>query len=211
MKLLLKAALRVRRHFTLFFITLTTLIGLTIANQMEMFTLGVLSDAGADFFSLFASKNNKGEQNDYVTFNEMRDKWNKIDREKQGVITKDDAQSFLIKKSDSNPLKRVMFQIKRKFQLEQNLKAFAILLCIIALNKALFLFFSRYTTQKLSIRICRDLRQQYFDHLQHQPMSFFQKYNIGTLSSRISGRLHNRYWYPFVGVDSFRRGSEPPP
>ena len=187
MKLLLKAALRVKRHFALFFISLATLIGLTIANQTEMFTLGVLSDAGADFFSLFASKNDKGEQNDHVTFKEVQDKWSKIDREKQGVITKDDAQSFMIKKSDTNPLKRVMYQIKRKFHLEHNLKAFVILLCFIALNKAVFLFFSRYTTQKLSIRICRDLRQQYFDHLQHQPMSFFQKYNIGTLSSRISG------------------------
>jgi len=187
MKLLLKAALRVKRHFTLFFITMATLIGLTIANQTEMFTLGVLSDAGADFFSLFASKNDKGEQNDHVTFKEVQEKWSKIDREKQGVITKDDAQSFMIKKTDTNPLKRVMYQIKRKFHLEHNLKAFILLLCFIALNKAVFLFFSRYTTQKLSIRICRDLRQQYFDHLQHQPMSFFQKYNIGTLSPEDRG------------------------
>lgn len=187
MKLLLKAALRVRRHLSLFFITLAALIGLTLANQMEMFTLGVLSDTGADFFSLFASKNEKGEQNDHVSFEDVKEKWNKIDREKQGVITKDDAQSFMIKKTGSNPLKRVMYQIKRHFHLEQNLKAFIILLCMVALNKALFLFFSRYSTHKLSILISRDLRQQYFDHLQHQPMSFFQKYNIGTLSSRVSG------------------------
>ena len=154
---------------------------------MEMFTLGVLSDTGADFFSLFASKNKKGEVNDYVTYQDVQEKWNKIDREKQGVITKDDAQSFMIKKTGSNPLKRVMYQIKRNFHLEQNLKAFLILLCMVALNKALFLFFSRFTTQKLSILISRDLREQYFDHLQHQQMSFFQKYNIGTLSSRVSG------------------------
>ena len=187
MKLLLKAALRARTHLTLFLVTLATLIGLTIANQTEMLTLGVISDTGTDFFALFASKDEKGKPNEHVTYEELQQRWNKLDREKRGVITKEDTQSFMIKKKGVNPLKRLIFQIKRYFHLEKNLKAFVILLGIVALNKALFLFFSRYTTQKLSVLVSRDLRQQYFDHIQHQPMSFFQKYNIGTLSSRVSG------------------------
>jgi len=185
--LLLKAALRVHRHLSLFIVTLFTLIGLTAASQMEMFTIGVISDTGADFFSLFASKDQTGSQNDFVTQQDIHENWKKIDREKTGVITKDDAQSFMIKKTGSNPLKRVMYQIKRHLHFEHNMKAFITLLLIVALVKAFFLFFSRYTTQILSIRISRDLRQQYFDHLQNQPMSFFQKYNIGTLSSRVAG------------------------
>ncbi|NGX50470.1 MAG: Lipid A export ATP-binding/permease protein MsbA [Chlamydiae bacterium] len=186
MRLLFKAALRVKRHLALFLFSLATLIALTVANHVEMFTLGVLADTGADFFSLFASKNGEGEQNGHVTLQEVQEKWHKIDREREGVITKEDANIFMTKKSGPNPLKRVMGQIKRHFHLEQDLKPFLILLCIVALNKAIFLFFSRYTTRKLSFRISRDLRQHYFDHLQHQPMSFFQKYNIGTLSSRVS-------------------------
>lgn len=185
MKLLLKAALRIHRHLTLFIVTFGALIGLTITSQMEMFTIGVITDAGTDFFSLFASKNEKGEQQDYVTKEDIEEKWKKIGSEE--VITKDDARSFMIKKRGANPLKRVMYRIKRHFRFEHNVKPFIALLCLVALVKAFFLFFSRYTTQILSIRISRDLRQQYFDHLQHQPMSFFQKYNIGTLSSRVSG------------------------
>ncbi|MCB1110048.1 MAG: ABC transporter ATP-binding protein [Chlamydiia bacterium] len=187
MKLLLKAALRVHRHLSLFIVTFGALIGLTVASQMEMFTLGVISDTGADFFALFASKDKNGEQKDYVTKEDIKENWKKIDREHSGKITKDDAQTFMIKKTGNNPLKRVMYQIKRHLHFDQNLKAFVTLLLLVAVVKALFLFFSRYTTQILSIRISRDLRQQYFDHLQHQPMSFFQKYNIGTLSSRVAG------------------------
>lgn len=187
MKLLLKAALRVRRHFSLFLVTLAALIGLTLSSQMEMFSIGVIADTGTDFFALFASKNEKGEQNERVSFEEVQKKWNEIDEEKEGVITKDDVQTYMIKKRGSNPLKRVMYQIKKTFCFDQNMKAFITLLLGVATLKAFFLFFSRYSTQILSIRISRDLRQQYFDHIQHQPMSFFQKYNIGALASRVAG------------------------
>ncbi|MCB1106642.1 MAG: ABC transporter ATP-binding protein [Chlamydiia bacterium] len=182
MKLLLKAAIRVHRHLILFIFTFGAIIGLTIASQMEVFTLGVLTGNGADFFDLFASKE-KG----YVTREDIQDKWKKIDREGKGQISKDDAQNYMIKKKENNPLNRVMYQIKQKFRIEENMKAFVALLVMVAILKAIFLFFSRYTTQILSIRISRDLRQQYFDHLQHQPMSFFHEYNIGTLSSRVVG------------------------
>ncbi|MDN3509365.1 MAG: ABC transporter ATP-binding protein [Candidatus Neptunochlamydia sp.] len=187
MRLLLKAALRARRHFFLFHVTLGTLIGLTIASQMEMFSIGVIADTGTDFFALFASKNEKGEQNEHVSLEDVQEKWRKIDGRGDGIITKDDVQSYMIKRTGNNPLKRVMYQIKRTFHFEHNMKAFITLLLFVAVTKAFFFFFSRYSTQILSIRISRDLRQQYFDHIQHQPMSFFQKYNIGSLSSRVSG------------------------
>ena len=51
MRLLLKAALRTRRHLVLLLITFSTLILLTIASQLEMFALGVLSNNGSDFFA----------------------------------------------------------------------------------------------------------------------------------------------------------------
>ena len=143
MKLLLKAALRVRRHLSLFIVTLVALIGLTVASYVEMFSIGVISDTGADFFALFSSKNDKGKYSDYVTQEDIQEKWKKIDREKTGHITKDDAQSFMIKKTGSNPLKRVMYQIKRHFHFEQNMKAFITLLLMVAIFKALFLFFSQ--------------------------------------------------------------------
>lgn len=181
MKLLLKAALRVHRHLSLFAITLVTLIGLTVASQMEMFSIGVIADTGTDFFTLFSS----GDE--HVSMEDVKEKWGRIDRGGEGVITKDDAQTYMIKKSGNNPLKRVMYHLKKMFHFQHNMKAFITLLLLVAVTKAFFLFFSRYATQILSIRVSRDLRQQYFDHIQHQQMSFFQKYNIGSLSSRVAG------------------------
>ncbi|MDJ0651772.1 MAG: ABC transporter ATP-binding protein [Simkaniaceae bacterium] len=187
MKLLFKAALRAHRHFSLFLVTLGTLIGLTLASQIEMFSIGLIADTGTDFFALFASKNEKGEQNAHVSLQDVQEKWGKMGGEGNGILTKDAVQSYMSKKARNNPLKRVMYQIKRAFHFKHNVKAFITFLLIVAVTKAFFLFFSRYSTQILSIRISRDLRQQYFAHIQHQPMSFFQKYNIGTLSSRVSG------------------------
>ena len=42
-------------------------------------------------------------------------------------------------------------------------------------------------TQLMAIRVSRDLRQQYFEHIQTLPMSFYQRHNIGSLSSRVVG------------------------
>lgn len=181
MKLLLKAAFRVHRHLSLFAVTLATLIGLTVSSQMEMFSIGVIADTGTDFFSLFSS----GEE--HVSKEEVFEKWKKIDQGEKGIITKDDAQTYMIKKSGNNPLKRVMYHLKRMFHFQDHMKVFVTLLMLVAITKAFFLFFSRFSTQILAIRISRDLRQQYFNHIQHQPMSFFQKYNIGSLSSRVAG------------------------
>ena len=186
MKLLLKAALRVKHHFVLFLISLLTLLGLTVANQAEMLTFGVLSDVGADFFSLFAAKDARGEQKEYVTFEDIQEQWDKIDRKNEGIITYGDAQDFIVKKFPKNQLKRIMHQIKMKLHLEHGVTLFILFLCAVAINRAIFLFFSRYTTQKLSICICRDLRQQYFDQLQLQSMEFFRRYSVGRLSSCIS-------------------------
>ena len=37
----------------------------------------------------------------------------------------------------------------------------------------------------MAIRISRDLRQQYFEHIQMLPMKFYQEHHIGSLSSRV--------------------------
>ena len=127
MKLLFKAALLVHRHLLILILTFGTLIGLTLSNQMEMFTLGVLSDTGADFFALFASKDEKGAQHDHVTWQEVEHKWQEMDPDQKGVVTKEEAESYLSKQRGHNPLKQVIFKIKKAFRVEKNLKAFMFL------------------------------------------------------------------------------------
>ena len=59
MKLLFSAALRNRHHLTLAIATMITLIFLTTANQMEMFSMGFIANNGADFFTLFGKQKKK--------------------------------------------------------------------------------------------------------------------------------------------------------
>jgi len=200
MKLLLKAALRIKQHFYLLIVTFVTLLALTIASQMEMFALGVLSNNGADFFALFSPRDRSQnllttspkkeayQPNDVVFLQDVQKVWPEIDTEKSGVITKQQASAYLAAhKKDANPINWVMNAVKQKWRSAHNINALILILLAVAVFKAIWLFASRYTTQILAIRISRDLRQQYFEHIQALPMSFYQKHNIGSLSSRVVG------------------------
>ena len=141
MKMLLKAAFRSGRHFKWLLFSFITLFGVTIANQLEMLTIGVIIN----------NASSQSGENHY-------------------------------------PIHHFLDQIKSYFQFgDHKLEKVAIALLFVATFKALFLFFSRYTTRILAIKISRDLRQQYFEHIQHMSMKFYQKYNIGSLSTRVVG------------------------
>lgn len=185
MRHLLLAALRSKRHLTLAFLTMATLLCSTIANQCEAFSLGLITNTGADFFSLFGPED-KG-QIKKVRFSDVAKTWGAIDRNQDGVITKQDAASYMAQKKGANPLSWIMHCVAAKFDLEENFAMIVGILVLVALFKAVTLFSSRYATQLLSIRVTRDLRQQFFEHIQSLPMSFYQGHNLGSLSSRAVG------------------------
>ena len=187
MKLLLKAALKSRRHLYLLLVTFGTLLLLTVASQMEMFALGVLTDRGADFFSLFGTKADKRAPIEQVTWRDVEERWQEIDQDGRGAITKRDAALYMAKESRSNPLNWIMNKIQAYFHLNQGaLELLLALMIVVATFKAITLFASRYATQVFSIRISRDLRQHYFEYIQYLPMSFYNKFEIGTLASRVA-------------------------
>lgn len=185
MKLLIAAALRNSRHLTMAVLTVVSLLLLTVATQLEMFSLGLMANTGADFFSLFSPE--AGKVSDKITFDDMVAQWKLIDRNQDGSITKHDASNFLANRKSANPLSVVMHKISARFDLEQNFSLLIWLLVSVALFKAVTLFAARYFTQLLSIRVTRDLRQQYFEHIQSLPLSFYQEQNLGSLSSRAVG------------------------
>lgn len=167
---------------SLLIVTFVTLLCLTLASQMEMFALGVLSNNGADFFTLFS----EGNATQGVSLQDVETRWDKIDTTGSGVITKQQAAAY-VSDRETNPLNWVIKKFSAHFQFSNNIKALVIILMGVAIFKAIWLFASRYTTQILSIRVSRDLRQQYFEHIQSLPMGFYQKHNIGSLSSRVVG------------------------
>ena len=185
MKLLLQAALRNSRHFTLAILTFFTLLSLTVATQCEMFSVGLMANSGADFFSLFSPDGKKVK--DKISLREVNQRWALIDTNGDGIITKKDASFYIGERKGSNPLGWVMHKVSSHFDLEQNFSMLVAILALVALFKAVSLFSARYMTQLLSIRITRDLRQQYFEHIQSLPLSFYQEQNLGSLSSRAVG------------------------
>jgi len=185
MKLLLQAALRNSRHLTLTLITLLSLLLLTIASQCELLALGVMTNTGADFFALFSPDGKKVK--DKIKLEEVLKRWDTIDTNGDGAITKRDAAHYLVRRKDSNPLSWILQKLSSRFDWEKNFLFLIFLLITVALLKAITLFSARFFTQLLSIRITRDLRQQYFEHIQLLPLSFYQEQNLGSLSSRVVG------------------------
>ncbi len=142
MKLLLMTAVRNYRHLLLMCVTLVSMLGLTIASQMEMFAVGVITNS-----------------------NEVLN----------GA------------KSDHNVLQNIMVWVRDKAPWSTNLAAMAIVLVFVAILKAITQFTSRYYTQLVAIRVSQSLRQQFFEHIQKLPMSFYAKHNIGGLATRVVG------------------------
>lgn len=182
MKLLLLAAVRNKKHLFLAIFTFISLLLLTVANQTEMFSIGLMANTGADFFTLFENK-----KADAVHFKDLQHRWNKIDKKNKGYITKRDAANFLAQHQNNNVINRVLYTVSSKLNIEQNLVKLIMILALVAFFKALFLFVSRYSSQLLSIKVTKDLRLQYFKHIQSLPLSFYQDHNIGTLSARAVG------------------------
>lgn len=158
---------------------------LTIANQCEMFSIGMMANTGADFFTLFSPDGKKVKSK--ISLKQIEKTFEKIDIDRDGYISKREASSFIAKRKGGNPLSWILQKAAARFDLEKDFPLLIGLLVFVALFKASALFFSRYITQVLSIRITKDLRQQYFEHIQSLPLSFYQEYNLGSLSSRVVG------------------------
>lgn len=101
-----------------------------------------------------------------------------------GIITQK-GPDFLEKKHDL--IESVTSQINHILPIRENLFYLAIFLIFVALFKAITLFAHRFSTRVMAIHISRDLRQQYFEHIQTLPMKFYQDHHIGSLSSRVVG------------------------
>lgn len=188
MKSLLKLAITSKKHIFLLVATFISLIFLSVASQLEVFALGILSNKGVDAFTLFVDKDKSPETSDKVSLETILERFPEIDKDGKGYFTKKEASSYLVSsKKDINPLNFVMHTAKEYVFKTDGIGPILFMLVTVAMFKAIWLFFSRYMTQLLAIRTSRDLRQMYFEHIQSLPMSFYQRYDLGSLSSRVVG------------------------
>lgn len=185
MKLLFKAALLNKKHFALLFVTVIAMFCLAVASQMEMFSLGVIAKTGPDFFELFSP--DKGKAAEQLTLVQVQNQWSEVAGSLDASLNTERANAYIASRQGANLVQRVVTFLDGHFQVSKHLVRLAFLLVFVALFKACSLFAHRYFTQLVAIRVSRDLRQKYFEHIQSLPMSFYQEHNIGSLSSRVVG------------------------
>lgn len=188
MRRLFMTALRDRKHRMLLGLILLAMFLLTIATQLEIFAIGVITKKGPDFFEIFGSiQDGRLVSTDTVTQATFEQRWDLLDSRHLGYVDQTDIARFLSEQKSSDLISRGLTLLNDIFPVTENLKYLAVFLVFVALFKAITLFTHRYATRLIAIRVSRDLRQQYFEHIQSLPMSFYQKHNIGSLSSRVVG------------------------
>lgn len=188
MKLLLKAAFLNRKHYVLLIITVFSMFMLTIGSQMEMLSLGVIAKTGPDFFTLFGDqKEGKLEPVEALSLPEVASKWSSLAKSPDGTLSVGEATAYIAAHGAVSLVQRISLFLDAHFKIANNLLRLAFVLVCVALFKACALFSHRYFTQLVAIRVSRDLRQQYFEHIQSLPLSFYHEYDIGSLCTRVSG------------------------
>lgn len=188
MRLLFRTALLGRQHRGFIALTILSMILLTFASQLEIMALGIITKKGPDFFELFAPiENDKLQRNLKVTWPDVQTRWEQLDPTHEGYVTPESTSSFLGKYKGGDLIESVIQKVNAVIPISSSLKYLAFFLVFVALFKALTLFSHRYSSRLVAIRVSRDLRQAYFEHIQSLPMEFYQQHNSGSLSSRVVG------------------------
>ncbi|MDR3623723.1 MAG: ABC transporter ATP-binding protein [Chlamydiales bacterium] len=164
MRLLLKTAFQNRKHYLLMCFTLISMFAMTIGSSMEFMTLGLLT-SGSTVFSAQNGDVPSQDKKEAVQENPSKE----LDKSKEDVF------------------KKIILDLDKKFHVSSNAKLMIVIVVLVAIFKAAAIFGIKYFTQLISIRVSRDLRQRYFEYIQTLPMSFYQKHNLGSLSSRVVG------------------------
>ena len=181
MKLLILAAIQNRKHYVLLLFTMFAMCLLTLSSQVEILSIGVIARTGPDFFVLFGEKG----QEDEVKKATVDDRWTTISS--TDTITKTQANNYLLSKKSGGLVYRVNQFLDQHFHIAKNLKRLAYVVIVVAFFKAVALFFYRYFTQVVAIRVSRDLRQRCFEHVQKLSMDFYHQFELSQISSRVSG------------------------
>lgn len=188
MRLLLKTALFNKKHHFLLVITLISMCLLTFASQLEIFALGIITKKGPDFFELFAPvKDGRLQPSQIVNWNDIVSRWPEMDPEHKGFVTVQETTNYLVQYKGGDLIGNLIYYVDQLIPISNSLGYLAIFLIFVALFKAITLFSQRFTTRLIAIRVSKDLRQTYFEHIQQLPMDFYQKHQIGSLSSRVVG------------------------
>ena len=142
MKKLLKTACSRSHYIFLFLFSIVASLFFTLAGQLEMFSLGVITKKGPDFFELFApEKEGTLTSCAKVSHAEMEQRFYEIDSTNSGFITKENAQNFLSTHAAPDIVSRALHYINSLIPIEKSVWTLIIALVFVALFKAITLYF----------------------------------------------------------------------
>ena len=90
-------------------------------------------------------------------------------------------------KEGSGFLDQISNYIETHFHFYSDFRVFIGILGVVSVFKAITLFSSRFLSELIGIKVSRNLRKSYFEHIQTLSMDFYHKHDIGMLSSRVVG------------------------
>ncbi len=186
MRSLLRTALLAKEHRFLVVLSIVAMLLLTVASQLEVVALGVITRKGPDFFELFAPvKEGKLERVQSISLKDVQERWKELDAAESGRVTRAEASDFLSRFKGSDLVGEVVSSLQKWLPIGSSLKALALFIVLVALFKAVSLFCHRFFARLVAIQVSRDLRQAYFEHIQSLSMAFYHEYRMGSLSSRV--------------------------
>lgn len=180
MKLLFQLAFHKNRNLHLILLSMAAMVCFTIGTQMEIITIGILTKKGPGFFELFGDQNQEK-----VSLSTFQTEWKKLDPSNKGAVTLADVNRYLDAEKPRGIVDRASRSINNVIPISGHPKWLAAMVIGVALFNALAMFSHRITSKIVAIRVSRSLRQDFFEHIQTLPMSFYQKHNIGSLSARV--------------------------
>ncbi|OGN62182.1 MAG: hypothetical protein A3F09_02970 [Chlamydiae bacterium RIFCSPHIGHO2_12_FULL_49_11] len=208
MRPLFRALVHAKRHLYWLFFSALTLIGLTLTSQLEIFSIGLITQNTVDVFTLFGSGSSK------ITRDELARGFDALDPEHKGFFTDEDAMRYLKERGNTGLIQKGFLEV-RSFLGEKGgaFSSSLMILVLVSLFKAFFLFFSRFFPRVLSIKVSKELREFYFSHLQKLSMSYFRNEKMGAIATRVvtdskqiadalNALVTNYIYVPFTFVSS---------
>jgi ABC-type multidrug transport system fused ATPase/permease subunit len=181
---------------------------LTIFNNLEMISLGLLTQNDVGFFTIFK----KGSDGN-TTINEINKTLKKVDHDSSGAISYEKIDRYQKNESSQSYLQKLYSFVKQVFGINSSFRL-AFFVFSVVLLKSIALFLSRISTRFLSINIAASLKERYFSHLQKLKVQKFMHYDLGQLASRvvsdasqislsINSLILNLFYHPICMLVSF--------
>lgn len=186
MNKLFKIAFSQSKYKLYLLFTILAMAFFTITSYLELVALGVITEKGTSAFELFGRyKHGELTEVGHLYREEMDERFNEIDVNHDGVITPSDVRDYLSTVRRRGFVPKMISFVDQYVPISGNIVNLAIMVAIVGILKALALFWHRFSVQIIAIRISKDLRLNFFEHIQTLSMSFYQSHHIGSLSSRV--------------------------